>query len=845
MWRLWRLSVRQMTSRLGRTILTLVSVVIGVAAVVAVTLSSGTTRQVYKGISEALSGRADFEIVGPGNAAFDQRIAQKVSSVPGVEAVVPQLQRWAIVYFGEHRAKAGVMGIDVINDRKIREFKVVEGAYLTEAEQTSDVVMLESTFARSVNAKVGDDIRLLRGKGLLAGMVHLKVVALITPVEVTAVTSGMTLFLPLPAAQRIFSSVGKVDSLQVVAEPKADRQTVKQAIIARLPSQLSVQNPSSRSQLAEQSLESAQEALRLAGALSLVLSIFIILNTFLMSVTERRSQLAVLRAVGTTRRQLLHMMLMEGVLLGAVGSVLGTIAGIGGAFLLTRAIEQFMDTPLPAVEVPVVPLLLASVLGISLSLLAAFVPALRASQVSPLEGLGVSHEEDLRYLPRRLALLGLGICVACGSLLAAAMLKWLNIQFAVPSGAGVLVGFVLMVPAGLKPMSRMAAWLPSFVMPAETNLARGQLIAHPVRAMLTIGVLFIALAPCVMLGTTILNNIQDIQRWIARTVGTADFFVRAMMPDMATGEAADMPASVGEELRAMPEIAHLYTARRVSTQIGDQSVLMIARNFGPDELPLDIKVGNDDDVRARLAKGEIVLGSMLAQRLHKTVGDTVDLIATDGPRPFRIAGIANEYTAGGLTVFIQGDVAREQLGVSGVDNYIIKAHRGQNAALEEKLRKFADDHGLILQSAAVLKQTVDSMVAGVVGCLWGLLSLAIVVAAFGIVNTLTMNVLEQTRELALLRVVAMTRRQIRRTILCQAAILGAIGLIPGAIVGAGLAYLMHIGTVREFGHAAAYAAHPAFVFGLLAMAYGVVVAAAMLPAERAARLNLLTALHYE
>jgi putative ABC transport system permease protein len=364
--------------------------------------------------------------------------------------------------------------------------------------------------------------------------------------------------------------------------------------------------------------------------------------------------------------------------------------------------------------------------------------------------------------------------------------------------------------------------------------------------MLTVGVLFIALAVCVTLGTTILNNIQDVTRWIDRTVGVADYFIRATMPDMATGIAADIPKEVGDELRKIDGIATIGMVRRVRTRVNDLGAVLTVRDFSPsDPLPLDLKVGEENDVRRRLEQGEVVLGAMLAQRAHLSVGDDVTLDTLNGPKPFCIAGIANEYTVGGLTVFMERGVAERLLGVEGVDAYVIKTKPGRFETVGNTLQNLCQEDGLILQSAASLRSLVDTMMAGIVGCLWGLLALAVIVAAFGIVNTLTMNVLEQTRELAILRVVAMTRRQIRRTILCQAAILAMIGLLPGAAIGAFLAWLMHVGTVRQFGHGAAYSGHPGFVIGLWAMAYAIVVIAALLPAERAARLELLTALHYE
>ena len=135
--------------------------------------------------------------------------------------------------------------------------------------------------------------------------------------------------------------------------------------------------------------------------------------------------------------------------------------------------------------------------------------------------------------------------------------------------------------------------------------------------------------------------------------------------------------------------------------------------------------------------------------------------------------------------------------------------------------------------------------SGVVGSLWGLLVLGLIVAAFGVVNTLGMNVLEQTRELGLLRVVAMTRGQVRKAIVAQAAMLGLLGVAPGLLAGMAMAYVMNLSTLPVIGHPVAFKLHPLLLLGGFLAAMTIVLAAAWIPAERAARLELVNALHYE
>jgi putative ABC transport system permease protein len=133
----------------------------------------------------------------------------------------------------------------------------------------------------------------------------------------------------------------------------------------------------------------------------------------------------------------------------------------------------------------------------------------------------------------------------------------------------------------------------------------------------------------------------------------------------------------------------------------------------------------------------------------------------------------------------------------------------------------------------------------VIGGLWAILALGFVVAGLGIANTLTMNVLEQTRELALLRVVAMTRRQVHKLVLCQAGIIGVIGLTLGTVAGVTMSYVLSLSMMPLLGYPATFALYPGLLLGCIGMGMTLVLGAALLPARRAAQLDLLIALQYE
>ena len=369
-------------------------------------------------------------------------------------------------------------------------------------------------------------------------------------------------------------------------------------------------------------------------------------------------------------------------------------------------------------------------------------------------------------------------------------------------------------------------------------------------ALITIGVLFLAAASGAGMACTILDNVRDIKKWHRETI-KGDFFIRAMMPDMATGTSADMPEALGEQIRNTPGVRKVSAARAVQARVqvaGDDrlSVVVFVREFAPDEpLYLNLTGGDPQHIREALHQGQVVIGTVLAQRAGLKLGDDVTIETAQGPKSFPIAALANEYLGGGLVVCMQTDIAKKLLDIGGVSGYAVDADHEKLPEVRSRLQTLCNQHGVLLVSAAEVNRMIDGMVAGVEGCLWGILVLGFVVAAIGTVNTLAMNVLEQTRELGLLRVVAMTRWQVRKTILTQAAIIATLGLLPGTLAGVAVAYLINLSTMTFTGHPVDFQFHPLLLVSSFAASFVIVLASAWLPAERAARLELVKTLQYE
>jgi putative ABC transport system permease protein len=234
---------------------------------------------------------------------------------------------------------------------------------------------------------------------------------------------------------------------------------------------------------------------------------------------------------------------------------------------------------------------------------------------------------------------------------------------------------------------------------------------------------------------------------------------------------------------------------------------------------------------------------VLAKRAGLKLGDHLSLETDDGAHLFPVAAVANDYQAGGLTIYMDRAVAERYMSIGGVSGYAIAADRDALKDVKGELLGIVRRHGLLLQSLSDLQSEIDSMISSIEAGLLGLIALGLLIAAFGVVNTLLISVFEQSFEFGLLRIIAASRGQVRKVVFAQAFIIGAAALAPAVVAGVGISYLINLSTYGVTGHMIAFHLRPllsltAFVAGL-----ALILVAAWIPAERASRVPLGRMLH--
>jgi putative ABC transport system permease protein len=866
-----RFSQRAMLSRPGRTILTIASIVIGVAAVVSVTIVTATTRESYQVMFATVRGRTSLEVAAQNTGPIQADLVEKIARLPEVEGAVPLVQGGSFLPKGEERVGLQLLGIDPERDKLVRDMELVEGRLLNADDE--DKILLEYDFARYMGFKVGDELRMRTTNYARPA----KIVGLVKMSGGGAMIQSGVVFMPVKnAAKRLFKktdlAAGKTISMvQLVAKKGTDLKALQAAIEPLLEKGQEVREPKGGAQVLEETLLSTELGLTLTTAFTLLLSAFIILNTFLMNVGERRRQLAIMRAVGATRGQIASMLIVESLILAVIGTALGILIGLGIAYGIVSALSKLLDISLPS---PVqymlepTPYVLAAVFGFFVSLVGAVFPAVRAWKVSPLEGLSHVSTQDMTTVPLTHIILGLVIALGGTTAIFLGIFGFVPIDIPQFGAVALLIGLVLMYPVVLSPFSHAASLLTQWSSRVETKLALKQILRHRGRTSLTVGVLFIAGATGVAMAHSILDNVRNLKEWYRKAL-IGDYYIRAMLPDMKTGTGVDLPEALDAPLTALEksgEIAYMDRVKMLAAQAKvvqragpvdetkeipeELNVVLVIRQFHePAKTPFDLIFPKDKQARTavleKMRAGQVVIGNIAAARLQVRDGDVLEIGGSEGRQEVQIAAVTNDYLSAGVTLYMDWDVAQKTMKTGGVDGYIIRARPDQLLALKPKLEKITQEHDVMLNSQADLSARIQQISNGISFCLWGLIFLSFVVAAFGVVNTLSMNVLEQTRELGLLRIVAMTRVQVRRTISTQAFIMGAVGLVPGILFGLGIAWVINLAMEPAFGRPIAFTLHPWLLVIALVGSMLITLIAAFIPARRAAGVDLAQALHYE
>jgi putative ABC transport system permease protein len=853
------LTLRSVRARPGRLVLILFGIVLGVATILSIGITNRTALESVTRLFEETSGRASLMVVSAESDAngFSQSILRRVAEASGIEAAVPSIRVQTLLasdsgsgeidlnFFGASTGGLLLLGIDPEKDILVREYKLVEGRFLS---GLGNEVVLVRSYAEDNKIQVGRSLEVLTGKSIEL----LTVVGLIEKEGPGKLNNGAFGVMPLETAQKYFNRQGKLDQIDLITAPEfasgGQLEDLKGNLQSHLGSDYSVIYPATQGQRMTQMLGSYQIGLNFLSGMALFVGAFLIFNAFSMSVIERKREYGMLRTIGFTRSQVVSLVLVEAAVLGIAGSVLGLGLGILMARGLTRLMQVLLSQDLTQIQVPPGAAGVGLLVGILVAVVSAAVPAFQAGKISPLEALRVRASSREGWFIRKGWMPGSVLLVISTVILVINPFPY-DVQFRMGSMVvfSLFVGGALMIPASVTAWERLLKPIITRVYGSSGRIASSNLQRSRLRTTLTVGALMIGVAMMVIVWAMTDSFKGDLDVWLEGYIG-GDLYVTSSLP---------MGKDIWRRLEAVPGVVAVTPVRYFDVEWlkpdGSQEKITFmgvdpASYSRVTSFAFDQAYPSELGAMQALSQGDTVfISSVMSEKYRLQPGDELTLLTRTGRRQFVIAAVVMDYYNQGLVIdgswLDMGRYFRQE----GASAFMVKADpqadiEGVKENIEAAARKRDQ---LIVASNKALLDSVNSLMRQAFSMFDVLALITMLVGFFGITNTLTMNVMERTRELGMLRGVGMTRFQVIAMILAEAALMGIIGGLLGILFGIILSRVFMLSMTAMSGYSLAYIL-PAqrVVYGLL-VSIMISQLGAFFPALRAARFRILDAIQYE
>jgi putative ABC transport system permease protein len=844
-----RVTLKGIVGRRLRTALTALAIVLGVAMISGTyALTDRLFTGAYTGADAVISGKTVVETASSGDATVSAALLDRVTALPEVEAAsggIIDKARLVDRSGTPLSTRESAIGVSVDARPSARRFdplRLTVGRWPAGPTETA----VDAGTAKKHDLAVGEEIGVAT-----RGPVRRFTITGVAKFTGLSSTGKLTLAIfDVPTAQALFHKTGRLDEIWAAGKDGVASESLVRALQPLVPAGGEVATGASKikaeSKGSDKQVAIVQKLLLAFGAIALFVGAFVIFNTFSITIAQRMRELATLRTLGASRRQVLMSVILESIAIGILGSVIGLFLGLGLdrglAALSAAAGSELPDSGAVLATRTVVVCLLA---GVLITLAAGLFPALRATRVPPVaavrEGATLPKSRLASYAPQIAAgLIALGAGVISTGLFAGG-LGAQEILALLAAGCLLLFLGVAMVSSSLvRPLAAVVGWPAQRMGGAPGRLARENALRDPGRTAVTAAALMIYLALVTfvaVLGQGMRSSVSDgVDRVVA-----ADYVVTA------DDNVSSLPRAVGEALASQPAAQTLSSVRRDSARAfgSDQAVDGLDPATIGDVVRLDWDAGSPATL-AQLGADGAVLQRKFATDHDLRVGSRFAVESAQGRRlGLTVKGI---YRPPGVDAILAPiGIARETFDASferPQDAFtFISASSGVSAAaasaLEAELRRFPEAE---LKSRSEFRDARGKPIRTALIVVYVLLAMTVIVSLLGMVNTLVLSLIERTRELGMLRAVGMTRRQLRRMIRHESVITALIGAALGLPLGLLLAALV-TQALSDMGIAFAIPGVALAAFALTAILAGLL--AAVLPARRAARLNVLDALHYE
>ncbi len=842
------LVLRPIVKEKTRTLLTVAGIAVGVAVVVAIQLANQSALRAFRESVDAVAGRANYQIV-PEAGALRETVLLKlqpfwdrgvrfapVIDVEGVDEATQQPVR--------------MLAVDLLSDLHFRDYRYarIQGTALQSFFQP-DAVIVPAPFAREHHLALGSPLTLS-----ILGIKRTMIVRGILEARGPATAfNGAIVVCDIATAQKAFGMLGRLSRVDLLVPD----DTIAKQIARVLPPSTRIERPSRRNERVENMLRAFRVNLFALGGVALLVGMFLVYNTVLISILRRRRDVGILKTLGAAPRQIFGAFLYEGLLFGAIGSLLGVALGNvlaeGILSLIGRTVNALYVTSRPeAIALTPGVVGLGVAVGMVLSLLSAIAPSIEAAKIRPASMIrgsvgrasarpGRAEARPTFGAPLSFVLAAVSTRIPPANGIAVA--GYISVLF-------VVAGFSMLAPAIVRGIAALAA--PAF---KRAFGIVGQLAARSLNASLrrtAIATAALALATGMMVAVALMVGSfrVTVNTWIDQTV-RSDLWLRPAK-GLTNADVALFPARILDDLRTVAFVAAadpvhgrdiIYRDAYVTIGSGDTRV---AADFGniPMVTPRQSKPALDKMIRIH----GVFVSESFSLKFGKGVGDTLTLPTAHGPRSYTICGIYRDYSNDRGVVFMNRPdyiAAYDDDKINTVVIYL-KPNVDREVARRRLEALFGPKYGAFTVTNAAIRREVMNIFDQTFLITYALLGVAIVVAVLGIINTLSALILERTRELALLRVAGMSLRELRTMLLLESALLGIAATLTGVVMGYALSWiLINVINKQSFGWTIAFHTPAALIAASLGITFAASVLAGLVPARLASRIHLASAIKTE
>jgi putative ABC transport system permease protein len=847
-----------------RTAVTLAGIAVGVAVIVAIQLASQSSLRAFRESVDAISGRANFQIVSDGGP-IDQRLLLRLqplwreglrfAPVIDIEGAIEPSQ-----------VPIRLLAVDLLSDLHFRDYRYarvsVGGTESAAGWQPTvasigrflelfrpDSVILPASLAKQRGLKIGSPLTL----SFLGRTRTMIVRGLLETTGPAAAFNGSIAIADVGAAQKAFGLDGRLTRVDLMV-PDERSDAILTALRAALPVEARLERPSRRNDRVDKMLRAFRVNLFALAGVALLVGMFLVYNTVLISILRRRKDIGILKTIGVSARQIFFAFLLEGALFGLLGSALGLALGYGLAVvilgLIGRTINELYVATAPS-SVTMTPLIASTgvLVGTLFSLISGILPSLEAASVRPdlLIRTGLQQRFARSSMASLAAWAGVAMVLAAvASLLppvgGIAVAGYIAVLF-------VVISFSLLSPWFVSTGSRLARPVAARLFGVTGKLAASSLPLSLRRTAVASAALSLATGMMVAVALMVGSFRETVNVWVRQTVAS-DLWLRPAR-SLTSGPSIVFPASIAGEVARVDFVAAVDRVRGKEVVYQDSNIAVGGGDFSViaehGDLPM-IAPRADAALRSAVDRGGVLVSESFSLKFHKPLGDVVELPTAEGARRFPIVGVYRDYSNDRGSVMMDRPLYVRLFRDDTIATLAVYLKPGvsPDAARARLEAEFGPKYHAFAITNASIRREVMAIFDQTFMITYALLAVAIIVAVLGIVNTLAALILERRHEIALLRVLGMTHREIRVMILLESFVLGTVSIAVGIVNGYVLSYiLIYVINKQSFGWTIAFHTPVALICASVATTLVASVMAGLLPARLANRMALAPGLKRE